>query len=107
LGIDPGWGVAGLTATAGIAGWVEFTLLRRTLNRRIGVTGLPASLTARLWLSAALSAAAGWAVKPAATPYGPIVTAVAAIGVYGVVYFSATWMLRVEESASLLRRIRR
>src|SRR5438067_2659521 len=35
LGIDPKWGVAGLTVSAGIAGWIEFALLRRTLNRRI------------------------------------------------------------------------
>ncbi|MFL5514600.1 MAG: murein biosynthesis integral membrane protein MurJ, partial [Gemmatimonadales bacterium] len=34
LGIDPRWGAAGLTASAGIAGWIEFLLLRRTLNRR-------------------------------------------------------------------------
>ena len=36
IGIDRRWGVAGLTASAGVAGWVEFTLLRRALNRRIG-----------------------------------------------------------------------
>ena len=59
LGIDPLLGVVGLTASAGVAGWVEFTLLRRTLNRRIGMTGLPASLVARLWISATLGAAAG------------------------------------------------
>ena len=29
LGIDPRWGAAGLTASAGMAGWVEFVLLRR------------------------------------------------------------------------------
>ena len=29
LGIDSHWGVAGLTFSAGIAGWVEFALLRR------------------------------------------------------------------------------
>jgi putative peptidoglycan lipid II flippase len=40
LGIDPRWGAAGLTASAGMAGWVEFVLLRRALNRRIGPTGL-------------------------------------------------------------------
>src|SRR5205823_12707656 len=34
------WGAAGLTASAGIAGWVEMLLLRRTLNSRIGHTGL-------------------------------------------------------------------
>ena len=41
LGIESRWGVAGLTISAGISSWVEFALLRRTLNRRIGATGLP------------------------------------------------------------------
>ena len=36
IGIDPRWGVAGLTASAGVAGWVEFTLLRRGIPRAIG-----------------------------------------------------------------------
>ena len=52
LGIDPKWGVAGLTASAGIAGWVEFILLRRTLNKRIGKTGLALSFVGKLWLGA-------------------------------------------------------
>src|SRR5205085_8704080 len=39
LGLDPKVGVAGLTASAGIAGWVEFYLLRRAITRRIGPTG--------------------------------------------------------------------
>ena len=58
LGIAPRWGAAGLTASAGVAGWVEFWLLRRTLNRRIGPTGLPRSLVAKLWAAAAAGAAA-------------------------------------------------
>ncbi len=41
LGIDPKWGVVGLTGSASIAAWIEFVLLRRSLNRRIGRTGLP------------------------------------------------------------------
>ena len=44
LGLDPRWGVAGLTASAGLAGWVEFILLRRTLDRRLGPTGVPRHL---------------------------------------------------------------
>src|SRR5206468_10710054 len=35
LGIDPLWGAAGLTASAGIAGWVEFLLLCGSLNALI------------------------------------------------------------------------
>src|SRR5213075_1839742 len=39
LGISTVWGAVGLTASAGIAGWVEMLMLRRTLNSRIGHTG--------------------------------------------------------------------
>src|SRR5258705_10201611 len=63
LGLNPKCGVAGLTASAGIAGWIEFALLRRTLNRRIGKTGLAFSFMGKLWLGATAGAAAGWALK--------------------------------------------
>ena len=46
LGIEPRWGVAGLTISAGVASSIEFHLLRRALNRRIGRTGLPADFLA-------------------------------------------------------------
>jgi len=57
LGIAPIWGAAGLTASAGIAGWVEMLLLRSTLNARIGTTGLPAAFVLKLWASAFAGAA--------------------------------------------------
>jgi putative peptidoglycan lipid II flippase len=104
LGIDPRWGVAGLTSSAGIAGWVEFTLLRRTLNQRIGRTGLPAPLVARLWVSAAAAAAAGWAVTLAIGPHNPRLVAAAVLSAYAAVYFAATYLLRVEECRGALRR---
>ena len=53
LGIAPIWGTAGLTASAGVSGWIEFLLLRASLTRRIGATGLPASFMARLWTAVA------------------------------------------------------
>ncbi len=104
LGIDPGWGAAGLTSSAGIAGWVEFSLLRHTLNGRIGRTGLPASLVARLWGSAAVAAAAGWAVKLALGPQGPKISGAAILSAYVVVYFAATYALRVPECGAMLER---
>jgi putative peptidoglycan lipid II flippase len=107
LGIEPRWGAAGLTASAGIAGWVEFTLLRRGLNRRIGVTGLPASLVAKLWLSALLAAAAAWAVKLQMGTRHPMSGGIAIVAVYGVVYFASAWLLRIEECASVVRRVLR
>ena len=107
LGIEHRWGVAGLTASAGVAGWVEFALLRHTLNRRIGATGLPASLVARLWGSAVAGAAAGWAIKLAMGTRNPQVAAVAVLVPYGLVYFGAARLLRVEECARLFRRLGR
>jgi putative peptidoglycan lipid II flippase len=107
LGIERRWGVAGLTASAGIAGWVEFSLLRRTLNARIGRTGLPISLVAKLWTSAAVAAAAGWAVKLALNLHDPRLAAIAILAPYGLLYFAMTWILRVEECAQAFRRFRR
>ena len=111
IGISPRWGAAGLTASAGAAGWVEFALLRRTLNARIGATGLPVVLTAKLWASAAFAAAAAWAVKLAIGAPGlnhdPIRSAIPILGIYGVVYFAATWFMGVEECAWVFRRLNR
>jgi putative peptidoglycan lipid II flippase len=106
LGIDPRWGAAGLTASAGIAGWVEFSLLRQTLNRRIGQTGLPASLVAKLWTSAALAAAAAWGFKLLAGDTLRTIFGIVTIGIYGGVYLAMTFLLRVEESAGALRRFK-
>jgi putative peptidoglycan lipid II flippase len=106
LGIESRWGAAGLTASAGIAGWVEFALLRRALNRRIGETGLPLSLAARLWGAAALGAAAAWALRGVVPATHPIIAAVVLLTVYGAVYFFITDRLGVPEAAAVLRRLR-
>jgi putative peptidoglycan lipid II flippase len=105
IGINPRWGVAGLTASAGIAGWVEFALLRRTLNQRIGATGLAPSLAVRLWTGAIAAAVAGWGVKLALGRRNVIVAAIAILGVYGVAYFGAAALLRVEEGVEVLRKV--
>jgi len=107
IGIEARWGVAGLTASAGVAGWVEFYLLRRTLNRRIGSTGLAPAFTARLWMTAGAAAAAAWAVKVGLGLRNPIVAAVAILGPYGVVYFALTSAWGIEESRLVLRRLTR
>jgi putative peptidoglycan lipid II flippase len=106
-GIDAHWGMAGLTASAGIAGWVEFALLRRTLNQRIGRTGLRVSVMAKLWVSATLAAGAAWGGKFLMVHHGPVTCAFIVLGTYGAVYFSATYLLGLEECRSLLKRFAR
>ncbi len=107
LGIDPHWGGAGLTVSFGIAGWVEFTLLRRGMNQRIGDTGLPGSLVAKLWSCAALAAAAALGLKLAFPTLPRILAAVVVLGGFGLVYLAAAMLIKVPEARVLVRRLRR
>jgi len=100
-------GVAGLTVSAGLAGWVEFSLLRRALNRRIGKTGLDVGFVLRLWLAAAISAAAAWGVKIALGTGHPILLAIAAFAPYGVTYFAITSAMGLPESRTIIRSVLR
>lgn len=107
LGINPKWGVAGLTASAGVAGWIEFALLRRSLNRRIGKTGLAASYVVKLWLAAIFAAAIGWGLKLLLGAQHPIPLAAVVLGGYGVAYFLIAYGMNVPESRVVIGRILR
>jgi putative peptidoglycan lipid II flippase len=105
LGVPPAWGAAGLTASAGIAGWVEMLLLRATMNARIGRTGLPAAYVAKLWGAAAAAAIVAWAAKLAMPAFHPVVTALFVLGPYGIVFVGATLLLRIPEASAALARV--
>jgi putative peptidoglycan lipid II flippase len=107
LGVQQSWGAAGLTASAGIAGWVEMLLLRRTMNVRIGPTGLPASYVAKLWTAAIAGAAVAWAVKLSLPMLPPVVAAILIAGPYGIVFLGMTIALRIEGAASMVRMVLR
>lgn len=102
IGIDEKWGVAGLTASAGLAGWVEFTLLRHALGKRIGKTGIPADFVVKLWLTAGIGAGLGYAVKLALGVAHPVWLAIVVLLIYGVVYFGGTSLLGIAESQATL-----
>lgn len=111
FGIDPQLGVAGLTASAGIAGWVEFTLLRSAFNRRIGKTSIPTGFLVKLWPAAFLSGALAYFSKPFLMPGHPRLQAALVLPLFGLLYFGLTRMLGIAESTSViagvLRRLRR
>jgi putative peptidoglycan lipid II flippase len=107
LGINQSWGVAGLTASAGIAGWVEFILLRRSLNRRIGQTGLPLAFVAKLWVGAGVGAAAAWGIKLLIGQRHPAIVAALVLVPYGLIYFGVTSAMRLPEAQTLVGRFTR
>lgn len=107
IDIDRKWGAAGLTASSGIAGWVEFVLLRRTLNRRIGRTGLASSYLMKLWFGAAVGAVIGWGIKLIIPPLHPLVMAGLVLVPYGLAYFAVTASLKVNEASAVFKRVLR
>jgi putative peptidoglycan lipid II flippase len=107
LGIDPRWGVAGLTVSAGISSWVEFLLLRRTLNRRIGVTGLSASYLVKACGAALIAAGIGRALLVAAGHRNPILVAVVVLGPFGVAYFAGAAVFGLREVRALVEMVSR
>jgi len=94
----------GLTASASVAAWIEFVLLRRALNRRIGRTGLPVPYLLKLWFAAFLGATAGWGGKLLIGPRHPIPVAVLVLGIYGLSYFALTSAFGIPEARSLIAR---
>jgi putative peptidoglycan lipid II flippase len=107
LGIDARWGAAGLTASAGIAGWVEFTLLRRALTRRIGAAELSTRYLATVWGCALLAAAAAWGVKSLVGVSRPLLGGSVIIATYGIVYLAATVSAKLPEAQLALGRVLR
>jgi putative peptidoglycan lipid II flippase len=104
IGLDPKWGAAGLTASAGLAGWVEFALLRRKLNQRIGRTGLALGYVAKLWLAAIGGALVGWSIKLAIGPRHPAIVAGLVLVPYGLTYFALTSLFKLPEGDAVIGR---
>ena len=107
LGVDPKLGAAGITVASGIAGWIEFVLLRRSLNKRIGRTGLSFSYAAKLWLGALLGAALGWGLKFVVGGWHPIPLAIVVLGVYGTCYFAVGYLFGLPPAHAVIGRILR
>ena len=104
IGIAARWGVAGLTISAGVASWIEFSLLRRGLNRRIGRTGIEASHLAKLWFAAIVAAAVARAIHHYDGHHGPILGAILVLVPYGVVHFGVTLAMGIGEAQAFVRR---
>ena len=107
LGLDPKIGAAGLTASAGIAGWIEFLLLRHALTKRIGATGLSKVMALRLWIAAALAASVPWMYKALGYTVQPKLVSFALLVVYGLLYFAFTAVQGIPEAREMSGRLSR
>jgi putative peptidoglycan lipid II flippase len=104
----PAWsGVAGLTASAGIAGWIEFYLLRRAITQRIGRTGLQPSHLGQLWGSAIVAGIFARGVEQVLGSAHPSLAGALAMTTFALVYGVATVTLGVPEAKAIVARVTR
>ncbi|MGZ3444266.1 MAG: lipid II flippase MurJ, partial [Myxococcaceae bacterium] len=130
----PGWfgvpveiGAVGITATTGLAAWLEFLLLRRALARRIGRTGIPtrrlawfwgSALTAgglallgKMWLTERVGPAPAlarfWGTQVLPAPaMSPLLVAAVLVPVFGGVYLGLTALGGASQLRTVLSRLR-
>ncbi|MEJ0036734.1 MAG: murein biosynthesis integral membrane protein MurJ [Gammaproteobacteria bacterium] len=104
-------GPVGLALGAAVGAWLEWTLLYRSLRKRIGDVGAGTSHLARMFGAALIAGAAGYGVKIAVGPMHPILVAVLVLGTFGAVYFGVARVLGLSEAevvmGSVMRRVRR
>ena len=109
LGLEDVWGAFALTASAGFAAWVEFALLARWLGRRIGKVPVPAKLGLGCLIAAAIAGGAGYGTSRVVDELTgrAWLGGLAAIGVFGAVYFAIMIGAKVPEATAFVRRVLR
>ena len=109
LGYAPAWGAFGLTASAGFAAWIEFLLLRRWLDARIGKVPIPVRLGFGALGAACIAGALGFGASRLARELTlhtwPV--SLVAIAVFGITYLGIMAAANVPEAADFVRRILR
>jgi putative peptidoglycan lipid II flippase len=80
------YATAGLTVSAGMAGWVEFALLRRALQQRLGAVGIPLLFLLKAWVLAVAAAIPATALRWALPPHLIVIRGLVILTVFGLTY---------------------
>jgi putative peptidoglycan lipid II flippase len=100
-------GPIGLGLAAAAAAWLEWTLLQRSLSRRIGSVRPPLGVLARMLGAAIPAAVVGRAVAWALPELNNVLEAALVVSAFALVYGLVGLLLGLSEARSVLSRIRR
>jgi putative peptidoglycan lipid II flippase len=109
FGIEVLYGTAGLTFASGVAGWIEFYFLRRSLFSVIGEFNIEKNLMVKLWSAALTGILCGLCVRfalRAYTDFHPAINASLVLGVYGSIYILLLYIMGNNESRIIIGRIK-
>jgi putative peptidoglycan lipid II flippase len=85
--------------------WVEFGLLRKRLNVRVGRTGLSMKLALTLLFTALTAGAAAYGIKWATVGLHRWIVALLVLGAFGLLYFMLTLLFGATKTVGLPRRL--
>ncbi len=98
---------AALTASAGVAGWIEFLLFRYALAANIGRFNLGGRMIMALWGIAIASAAIVLGVELFVPGFHVVIRGIVILGLYGLLYIGGATAAGIPEAAEAIRPIRR
>lgn len=107
LGPEARLGPVGLALGSGIAAWLEWWLLRRSLRKRIGAVGADGGALGRMIVVALVAAAAARGLEWLLPELTPILTGVIVLPVFALLYLLLGHFAGVGQTAGALRRIAR
>jgi putative peptidoglycan lipid II flippase len=90
-----------------VAAWIEFYLLRRSMNAKIGTTGVPLGQVMLLWFSAIGAAVPAIVIKLGMGVGHPVYLALVSLPVFGAAYLFFTSLAHVPEAAEFIGRVSR
>lgn len=97
-------------ASSGIAGWIEYTLIKRKLEPILGEITSFNLVTLKMLAASLVAGGVGYGLKYL-LEWGPVLKGAIVIGGFGLIYLGITLALEIEEArtlrSALLRRIRR
>lgn len=109
LGYGDEYGTLGLTVAASLATSLEFLLLKFKSQKIIGKSGVGFRYHSKIWFAALISAGVVIVVRQynvLELKFIPqVLMALVHLGIFGVLYLVTTYMLKVDDSVSLSRKV--
>ena len=102
-----GLGPVGLALGGGLAGWLEWWLLRRTLRARIGKVGAGTEPLGRMFIAAVAAAAVARGLEWLLPEISPLVEGLLVLPVFGVLYFVIAARLGLDQANAVFGRVLR
>lgn len=105
LGLEAQLGTVGLATGSALVGWLEYSLLRYQLEKRIGKTGIPAKTFWLIVAAATAAALGGLVAEQLLKSQHFAVQSFLSMGVFGVIYLLITHLAKIPQATRITSKV--